>query len=292
MQFSIWFFIWLLISLSLVGFSIWTFVILMRQKKSWRDFAKKHKLRYRNASLMTSPKVHGVYKDYPISVFTGAHEAERGASNRQMTAIEVELNSRMPIAGAFASGGMVGIVQELDYSDEFVPAFDFWDSEHIIRVDDKYIIGQFLTDDRAKALCDLMDDKKLWVIFIFKDSDTILRIDTPEPFDNLEKLTKIIDQMIEIAQKLELKKGEHNRLKTLTTQRKSEEARVEIDDDELSAIGLELEDDDDESDVSIDNDENKTDNSVSDGSEEESKQADKSDQKKSTSKTKKSSKKQ
>ncbi|MFP4313677.1 MAG: hypothetical protein ACLFR0_05050 [Alphaproteobacteria bacterium] len=197
---------------------------------------------------MQSPKVHGVYKGYSVALFTGEHESERGASNRQMTAIEVELESRMPISGAVASGGMVGIVQELSYSDEYLPAYDFWNSEFITRSDDKYIMAEYLTEERAKVLCKLMDNKKFWVIFIFKGNDTVLRIDTADPFDSLEKLTKTMNEMIEIAAILELKKGESGRLKTMGAKRSAEAARVEYEEDTVGSIALELEDDDGESD--------------------------------------------
>ena len=246
MQFSIWLLIWIIVSIGLLGFSIWTFIILMRQKKSWRDFAKKHKLRYSNASLMVSPKVSGIYKEYSVSVFTGHHESERGASNRQLTAIEIALESKMPIAGAVASGAMVGIVQELDYSEEHVPNYKFWNSDNITRSEDKHIMAEYLDETRAKALCDLMDNKKFWVIFIFRGNDTILRIDTPDPFDNEEKLTKTIDNLIDVAKLLELKKGESGRLKTEGAKRSSETARVDIEDDQMEALGLELEEDEEQ----------------------------------------------
>lgn len=214
----------------------------MRQKKSWRDFAKKHKLRYKNASMMMSPQVSGVYKDYPIWVFTGEHESERGGANRKLTAIEIELESRMPVSGAIASGGMVRIVQEMGYSDEYVPTYKGWKGDYIVRGDDKYIMGEYLTEDRVAALCALMETKTFWLIFIFKGNDTILRIDTPEPFESEEKLTKTIDLLIDAAKKLELRKGEVTRLKTKKSQRQ-EAARVEIEDGALDSIGLELEED-------------------------------------------------
>lgn len=250
MQFNIWIFIWVIVSIALLSFSIWTSIILMRQKKSWREFAKKHKLRYKNASMMTSPQVSGVYNGYAIWMFTGEHESERGGANRKLTAIEVELESRMPVSGAIASGGMVRIVQEMGYSDEFVPNHKAWKGDYIVRGEDKYILGEYLSEERTAALCELMETKSFWVIFIFKGNDAILRIDTPEPFESEEKLTKTIDMLIEVAKKLELRKGEVTRLKTKKTQRE-ESARVEIEDDALASINLELEDDESQKEVPV-----------------------------------------
>lgn len=187
-----------------------------------------------------SPQVSGVYKDHPIWLFTSEHESERGGANRKLTAIEVELDSRMPVEGAIASGGMVGIVQELSYSDELVPAYKCWKGDYIIRCTDRYILSEYLTEARAEALSSLMDKKNFWIIFIFKGNDTILRVDTPEPFESLDKLTKTLDIIIEAAKTLELGKGEAGRLKRKTSQRQ-ETSRVDIEDDKLNSIGLELE---------------------------------------------------
>lgn len=241
MTYSIWFFLWLLISIGLLGFSVWTFIILMRQKKSWKEFAKKHKLRYRNATLMSSPRLNGVYQGYTIGMFTGEHESERGGANRKLTAIEVELNSKMPISGAFASGGMVGIVQEMTYNHEFVPQYSGWDNEFIARGDNRHVLEEYFDDKRALKLTELMKRKNFWIIFIFKGEDTILRVDTPEPFDNLEKLTKTIDDLIEAAAILELNKGEGKRLMTIRSKHAEEKAVLDIEEDDLALMSLELE---------------------------------------------------
>lgn len=240
---TIWLFLWGLLSAGLVFFTIWTLVILFQQKKAWRQFAKKYKLRYRNTALMNSPQVNGIYKGYAVGVFTSEHETERGGTSRKLTAIEVEMDSRMPVEGAIGSGGMVSVVESLGYSDEFKPDYDFWSTEYVIRCQDRRVLNKYLDKDRAKALVDLMKKKNLWVIFIFKGADTVLRIDSPSPFENLERLTKTIDEMIEIAKLLELRKGESGNLTSLKVRKESTAIHVDVDDDDLAFIGLELEGD-------------------------------------------------
>ncbi len=218
-------------------------MILLQQKKTWRQFAKKNKLRYRNSAFMSSPQVNGMYKGYAVGIFTSEHETERGGTSRKLTAIEVEMDSRMPIEGAIGSGGMVRVVQSLGYSDEFKPDYDFWNTEYIARCQDRRVLNKFLNKDRAKALADLMERKNTWVIFIFKGADTVLRIDTPSPFENLDKLTQTIDDMVEIARLLELGKGESGNLTSLKMQKEAASIHMDVDDDELAFIGLELEED-------------------------------------------------
>ncbi|MAE51462.1 MAG: hypothetical protein CMH27_06605 [Micavibrio sp.] len=240
---SIWFYLWGLLSAGLLFFSAWTFLILFQQKKAWRHFAKKNKLRYRNSAFMSSPQVNGVYNGYTVGIFTSEHETERGGTMRKMTAIEVEMDSRMPIDGAIGSGGMVKVVQALNFSEELSPSYDFWSTEYIIRSQDKRVLERYLTEKRAHALVDLMKKKNIWVIFIFKGQETVLRIDTPSPFENEKKLTQTIDMMIEVAKILEIEKGESASLTSIKMRKDASGARVDVDDEELEFIGLELEED-------------------------------------------------
>jgi phosphoglucomutase len=49
---SIWFYLWLLLSGGLLFFMGWTMLILFRQKKAWKQFAARHKLRYKADAMM------------------------------------------------------------------------------------------------------------------------------------------------------------------------------------------------------------------------------------------------
>lgn len=240
---TIWIFLWALISVTLIFFSVWTLYVLMMQKKAWRDFAKKYKLRYKNTAFMNSPQVNGMYKGYAVGIFSSEHEADRGANTRKMTAIEVELNSRMPIGGALGNGGMVSIVQALGYSEEFQPAYKFWSTDYICRAEDRGVVEAYLTEERAKALVSLMRMKNIWVIFIFKGNDTLLRIDTPEPFEKLDKLNKIIDSMIDVVKIMELKELEGRDLANMKNRRNTGTPVVAVKEEDIAYTGLELEDD-------------------------------------------------
>ncbi|MFN3701174.1 MAG: hypothetical protein ACK4VI_06595 [Alphaproteobacteria bacterium] len=167
---------------------------------------------------------------------------EASANTRKLSAIEIEMESKLPINGAFASGGMVSIVQTLNLSEEYKPDFSFWNSEHICRCDDKHIVQAYLTEERAKVLTEVLKRKNTWGIFIFRGDDTLLRIDTPEPFDNIEKLTKVIDTLIAAAKILELKSKENLELTAIQNKKKAAPV-VEIKDEDLGVIDIELEED-------------------------------------------------
>jgi hypothetical protein len=239
---SIWFFIWLSVSLLLLGFSAWTFYIVLQQKKAWREFSKKNKLRYRKTSFMNSPKINGLYKDFALGIFTSEHQSGDGRATRKMTAIEIEMKSRLPVSGAIGSGGMVPIIQSLDFPEEFKPDTKDWSQEYIIRCDQTKILKEYLNPQRIEALDRFMKRKNIWLIYLFKPQGTILRIDTPEPLERLNKLEKTVDELIELARLLELQKEESSKLSMLKTQKEMKTPVVEIHDDEIKNITIELED--------------------------------------------------
>lgn len=210
---SIWVFVWLLVSLALVYFSVWTIWIVLKQKQSWSRFAAKHKLRYSAPSLFTPPKVSGIYKGYPVMMFPCEHVMPDSRGTRKLMAIEVEMKSRMPTGGAVATGGMVSVVQELNFTDESQIRQDWWDSSYIVRSEERDIMEMYLSEPRLRALAALAKIRNAWMIFVFRGNTTILRTDTPDPLDSEAKIEKILHKMIEVAKVLELEEGESKRLK-------------------------------------------------------------------------------
>jgi len=240
---SVWFIIWLILSGALMYFSVWTFYILHRQKKSWKDFAKKHKLRYRAESLMAAPDINGVMDGYTLGVFTSEHMTADMRGTRKMTAVEVELSSAMPFDGAVASGKMTDLVQGLNYSEELRPAHKNWDVSYIARSRNGAALEAYLTQERLDAVTSLMKVRNFWVIFIFQGENTLLRVDTFDPCDNPDKIEKIVRRLIRIARILELKEGEGARLqsqKRKPPQKGLTDPDAGFDEEEIT---LELEDD-------------------------------------------------
>lgn len=243
---NIWMFIWLVLSVGLLGFSAWNWLILSQQKREWRRFAKENRLRYRAKAMMMSPEVSGTYKDHGVNIFTSEFQLSEGRGGRKMTAVEIEMDSRMPIAGALGSKGMVEVIQSLDFSDSFQPKLEGWDTENIIRCDDKKVMEAYFTKERLDALQKFLQDSNIWLLLVFRGNEMILRIDTPKALQQSGELQGVVDRLIEAAQVLELKKGEDKNLMTYKTQRDAERnRRVDLDDSDLGDdLGFELEEDD------------------------------------------------
>ena len=240
---SIWFFVWLLLSATLLYIMGWTYFILHRQRQAWSAYAKRKHLRYKQNGNLDSPEMNGTIGAYTVSLFTGEHIADDRRNTRKLTAIEVQLSSVMPVEGGIASGGLVDIVREVSFKEEYRPKHERWDKSYIVSADSRGAMEIYLTKERLDVLTDLMAMKSAWTILIFKGDMTLLRIDTPDPLDNRKKLESLIAKVLEAAAALELKDGEGRMMKEQQIRRAAGQISLEIDDESLKNIGLELDDD-------------------------------------------------
>lgn len=242
---SIWLFLWLILSCILLYFSVWSFYLLRSQKKAWIAFAKKYDLRCEEGGFFDAAHVKGMYKDFAIALFTGEHRREDARNSRKLTAIEVEMQSKMPMAAAAASGGMIDVLDFLNHSNEYKPKHKKWKSEYVIRTEDIGMMKAYLTDERVEALTGLMAAVNAWVIFIFQEGGTLLRLDIASPMHDTKKIEVMLNKMVEVAKLLELADGENIRLEKHRNQKDSGDGTLAVDPDALGdEIGLELEEED------------------------------------------------
>ena len=252
------FLIWFLISALLVGFWVWTSYTLYRQKKAWKAFAEKRKLRYTPNGFYDTPSMSGAIEQYKISFFASDHSELDARSQRRLSAIEINLHTNLSVKGALASGGMVTVVEELEGSKEYRPDIKGWDDSYIIRTDDVNYMRAYLNDERLKKIIGLMNIDKAWVIVVFLPENTLLRLDTPLPLDNPAKVDAVVKQMIDVAKILELQDGEESKLLRDAKRAGDAENQLLIDEDLLDDdIGLQLEDEEAEVDIEINADEKK-----------------------------------
>jgi len=238
---SIWIALWLLVSIALIYFSAWTSIILLKQRRTWEDFAGKNKLRFQTGTLLAPPKMDGAYKGYDISLFPSEHQTADSRGLRKLTAIEMMMHSDMPFEGAIGTGGMVQLIQELDFKDEMRPQENWWNPAHIIKTDAGAKMEAYLVPERLKILMSLSKIKNVWLIFIFRGDTTILRVDTADALETPAKLEKLLSAMLETAKKLELAEGEGARLKGIKAAKAGSKAK-KLEAPEDAGGGLQLED--------------------------------------------------
>ncbi len=243
---SIWLLIWLLISAALLGFLFWTILILVRQQAVWKKYAAKHKLRFKPNSFFEVPEIAGLMGEHAINAFSGEHMGPDARFSRKMTAIEIQLASKMPVNGGIASAGMVDLVQGMGFKEEYSPRHAKWEDSYMAAAASRNVLEIYLNETRLNALTDLMAIKNAWVILVFKGDVTLLRIDTPDPLCTEKTLDMMAQKMLATAKVLELEKGEAGLLKEAATKKPKNEVSLEVNEDKLENTGLQLEDDEPE----------------------------------------------
>lgn len=226
---NIWLILWFILASSLLCFFVWTFYILVRQKAAWKAYADKRNFRYKPGSFMGSPEVAGTIEDHTVTIFSSEHISPNARGTRKLTAIEVSLNSIMPIVGGVASGGMIPILKLLNLKQEYTPKHPDWNKAYVAAGSNRYVLEAYLSDARVAALCSLMQMKHAWVILVFRGDAMLLRVDMPDPLDNPSKVDKIIKQMVDVAKILELQAGESNRLKSEEVKSAAKNVALEVD---------------------------------------------------------------
>lgn len=241
---SIWIALWLVLSLLLLAFLGWSLLIVFRQKRVWKAFAEKNKLRFKPSVLLQSPEMEGAIDGFKVSVFTSEHVTQDLRSTRKMTAIEVTLHSVFPIDGGCASGRMVDIFKTLAFKAEIQPEHEGWNKSYIAAGTHKRVLEVYFTPERLSVITRLMKIKNLWMIYLFKDGKTLLRIDTANPLISPEQLEKLVKILIVTAQALELKSGEASMLKVEETKAVMHDNTLAVNNKMIEqSINLQLEED-------------------------------------------------
>lgn len=242
--------LWAVLSIFLLGFWFWSIGILYKQKQTWKNFAKKHSLRYRSNKVFDSPEITGVMGESKVYFFTAEHDQGDGRPPRRLTSIEITLQSALPVSAAVASGGMVRIVEDLNFKGEYRPDMPGWDNSYIVRSRDIPVFKDYLTEARLRSLVKLMGIKNSWIILFFSSGQGLLRLDTPNPLYDPKLLEEYSKKLLEAAKLMELQKGEFKKLELKVGQSaktKVAAGKVQIDvplDNPDENFGLMLEDDD------------------------------------------------
>jgi len=217
--------------------------VLIKQKRAWKFYANKKKMRYHSTALFETPLISGVVDGYSVSMFASEHSELDARSKRRLTAIEVNLQTSLPFSVAVASGGMVHVASLMDFRQEYKPNIKGWDDTNALQTNDLKLSQAYFTEDRLRKMVNLMKIDKAWIILLFTEDQGILRLDTPLPIDSPKEIDVLIKQLINVAKALELKKGEDKDLIRQSQRKEQAESVIEIDDDLLGDdVGLELED--------------------------------------------------
>lgn len=194
---TVWVFIWILLSLFILGVSAWSFQILFRQKAAWRAFSTKMGLTYQNGpTFLSSPIVSGNVGGYGFGLFSEERQTADARGQRYNTVIELALRKGLPVSGAIGTAAMAPFIEQLTGMTPGRPVNDpDWDPQWVIRTSDADVLDRYLTQPRKDVLKKIFRMKIMAALFVFDEHDAVLRIETADPLQNAEKIEKIVKSM-------------------------------------------------------------------------------------------------
>lgn len=189
-------FIWIIISLFLLGISGWTVVILRQQKRSWSAFAARHGLEYQKGGFMESPIVRGTLGGFSISLFCDAQQTDDVRGRRYVSVIEIETGSGMPTGAAMGTQEMRAFIETLAFPDIVAFEHEKWLATYVVKTRDAPALKAFMTKERMDALTDVMRMTNVAVLFFFDELAGILHLETVDPLRDPERLDRIMKRLI------------------------------------------------------------------------------------------------
>jgi hypothetical protein len=202
-----WFFLWLVMSVFVMGFFLWSMAILQQQKKAWYFFAKRMGFTYKAGKYTDSPIVTGLVKHYKVTFFTDSLRINDVRGRRFVTTIEIELGSGMPATTVLATKDFNDYLAPLRDTETYRPPGN-WDQSYIVKTRNKEALARYMTPERVKILSGIFSIKNSASLFFFDRQDCILRIETPDPIRDAARMEKMARRLFTAVDGLALSAAE------------------------------------------------------------------------------------
>ncbi len=238
---NIWIFLWLILTVIILGATFWSTIILYRQKAAWERFARIHKMTYLRGKLMESPTVEGMIGACKISLFTAMRQGENDRKNRMVSVIEIALPHGMIDGGAAGTPEMVPFMQSLETIKPMEVSHEKWQENYTFMGRNQDALKLYLTPERLEALAHILVLKNADILVMFDGNQAVIRVETVDPMLVPQKLDKIITRLIADGEKLAVDEEEFKQIESKAV---PDEAKSETDEEEKSAPKEDLEEED------------------------------------------------
>lgn len=197
---NIWFVIWVFIATFILGTSLWSYIILARQKKAWETVSKKSNLSYSSEAILKSPVLTGLYNGIKVDVFSDKPISGKFREGGTRTIFQLTLKAPMPCEGAIASMPFKNFIDALTLPESFVGEGQNALSKDIYnRVKNLEAITPYFTRERINSLNAILTIKGMPALLLFSSTETVLRLESSDPFDDSAKLEKFLNKSTETA---------------------------------------------------------------------------------------------
>ncbi len=208
-----WIFIWFLLSAILIGASVWSYNILMRQKKAWEIFAKARNFTFVKGTSMGPAEMSGVIGDYKLAFFTAERQDNDIRNKRYLTVVEFDLVEGLFNGGVAGTKEMLPFMQSLVKLKPYTVDLSFWDkADHFMFMQNEAASKAYLTPERLETINTILKTRNADCVVIFNDQQIVIRLETTDPMQDAEKIDKIVKRIMALCDKLRIAPEERKAL--------------------------------------------------------------------------------
>lgn len=196
---NIWFTLWVFITVFIMGIFFWSMAILFRQKQAWGAFAKRHQMTFMPNGFFRSPAMRGVIRGFVTTIFSEEQTTQDNRGRRFRTVVQIDLPVGMPVEGVVTSPELRSFADMMQLSQDVLPSVPDWNKNIVFKTSSVEKMLPFLTPERIKTLNAIMSAKSINCIFVYNERETLLRFETADPLDDVEKIEKFVGKTLESA---------------------------------------------------------------------------------------------
>lgn len=192
----LWILLWVVFSAIILGASFWSTIILQKQKRAWSEFAKKHKLKYIGGKFMESPTVAGTLRGFSVSFFSALRDPDDPKARRYVSVIEIKALQGLAGSSAAGTAEMVPFMQTLSALKPYEVNSVHWDKNFRFFTRDAAVTDAYLDNARIRHLNAILATKNADVLVMFDETAALVRVETPDPVQEIAKIEKVMDHLI------------------------------------------------------------------------------------------------
>ena len=203
-----WLFLWFLLSVVILGTTVWSTIILVQQKQAWKEYAQKKGLVFTANKFLEPCSMEGVIDSiYQLSFFTATQVKEDSRKNRQITVLQVNVESAFTQPIAMGTTEMHLFIQSLEDTKPFKVENKSWSKDYLVRVNNSESAGSYLTDERLKILDGVLKMPNADILIILNEKEGIFRFETSNPLKDAKQIDSIVTKLIKRVEKLKSIEG-------------------------------------------------------------------------------------
>lgn len=192
----LWILLWIGLSFIILGAFAWSTVILQRQKSAWKAYADKHNLSFERGRMMDSPLINGKVGDYFLLCFSDMRDPHDVKARRYVSIIELKHAAPKAIESAAGTTDMVAFLEGLPGLLSHKIEQKNWSDRFHFYVADEKILTDFWDERRIKHLIKILSVKNAEVVMRYFEGNIVVRIETPDPVQNIEKIEQVVGYLM------------------------------------------------------------------------------------------------